>query len=157
MVMRAPRCIAAPVTLGPDSAQIVRTAITLADALGAELVLVGIAPLAAPTRVAAQVQDGNSLDADNQQRVVDLLVRERLDDLSGELPVGLRVRTVLTWGPPGPALVQAANEEHAELIVVAMRRGSPLGHALHDHDDRHVLHHSDVPVLVLPISPPRRR
>jgi nucleotide-binding universal stress UspA family protein len=156
-VTPVPRCIAAPVTLGPDSAQVVSTAAALADALGAELVLAGIAPLAVPARAAAQVENGNWLDAGNQQRFLDLLVRERLDELSSELPVGLRVRTVLTWGPPGHALVQAAHEESAELIVVAMRRESALGHAIHDHDDRHVVHHSDVPVLVVPTSPARRR
>jgi nucleotide-binding universal stress UspA family protein len=156
-VTRVPRCIAAPVTLAPDSAHVVSTATALADALDAELVLVGIVPLAEPASAAAQVENGNWLGADNQQRIVDLLVRERLDELSGDLPAGLRVRTVLTWGPPGPALVEAAHEEHAELIVVAMRRESALAHALHDHDDRHVLHHSDVPVLVVPTSPPRRR
>jgi nucleotide-binding universal stress UspA family protein len=155
--MHAPRCIAVAVTLGPDSRQIVSTATALADVLGAELVLVGIAPLAVPARAAAQVENGNWLGADNEQRLLDLLVRERLDELSGELPAGLRVRTVLSWGPTGPALVEAARDEHAELIVVAMRRGSAAGHALHDHDDRHVLHHSDVPVLVVPSSPPRRR
>jgi nucleotide-binding universal stress UspA family protein len=155
--MGIPRCLVAPVTLARDSPQIVAAAAALADALGAELVLVGISPLAAPVRAAAQAEDASWLAADNQQRILDLLVRERLDELSGDLPAGLRVRTILTWGPAGPALIEAARAEDAELIVVAMERGSLLGHALHDHDDRHVLHHSDVPVLVVPTSPPRRR
>jgi nucleotide-binding universal stress UspA family protein len=56
----------------------------------------------------------------------------------------------MTWEPAGPGLVEAAQEAHAELIVVPMRRGSALGHALHDIADRHVLHHGGVPVLVVP-------
>jgi nucleotide-binding universal stress UspA family protein len=155
--MRAPRCIAAPVTLAPDSQQVVSTAATLAEALGAELILVGIAPPGPPVRAAAQVEDGNWLVTDSEQRLLDLLVQERLDELSGALPAGVPVRTILTWGPPGPALIEAARDERAELIVVAMRREPALGHALHDHNDRHVLHHSDVPVLVVPTSPRRAR
>jgi nucleotide-binding universal stress UspA family protein len=153
--MHAPRCIAAPVTLAADSRQIVSTAAALAEALDAELVLVGIAPPGPPARPAAQVEDGNWLATDSEQRLLDLLVRERLDELSEELPAGIPVRAILTWGPPGPALIEAAHDQRAELIVVAMRRESALGHALHDHNDRHVLHHSDVPVLVVPTSPRR--
>jgi nucleotide-binding universal stress UspA family protein len=155
--MRAPRCIVAPVTLAADSHEIVATATAFAEALDAELVLVGIAPPATPVRPVAHVDDGNWLATDNQQRLLDLLVRERLEELSGELPRGVKVRTILTCGPTGPALVEAAREEHAELIVVAMPRKSPLGHALQYHADRHALHHSDVPVLVVPTSPPPRR
>jgi nucleotide-binding universal stress UspA family protein len=118
-------------------------------------VLVGIAPPAPPVRPAAQVADGNWLAADGEQRLLDLLVRERFDEISGELPSGLRARTILTWGPPGEALVEAARDARAELIVVAMPREPALGHALHDHAERHVLHHSDVRVLVVPTS--RRR
>jgi nucleotide-binding universal stress UspA family protein len=153
--MRAPRCIVVPVTLAADSPQIVSAAAALAEELDAELVLVGIAPPAPPVRSAAGVDDGAWLAADNQQRFLDLLVRERLDELSGDLPAGVRVRTILSWGPAGPAIVETARDEQAELIVVPMRRETALGHALHDHVDRHVLHHSEVPVLVVPTTRPR--
>jgi hypothetical protein len=33
-----------------------------------------------------------------------------------------------------------------------MRRESQVAHLFHDHADRYVLHHSDVPVLVVPTS-----
>jgi nucleotide-binding universal stress UspA family protein len=155
-VILAPRRIAVPVTLAADSAAVVATATALARALDAELLLVGIAPPAPPARPASQVEDGNWLTADSEQHLIDLLVRERLDELGGDPPPGVRVRSILTWGPPGPALVEAARDERAELIVVGMRRrDSSLAHALNDHADRHVLHHSDVPVLVVPTSPRR--
>jgi nucleotide-binding universal stress UspA family protein len=149
-MVRAPRSIIVPVTLAPESPQLVSVAAALAERLDAELVIVGIAPLAAPVGAVAQAEEITPLAPNDEQWLLDLLVRERLDELSSELPAGVRSRTILTWGPFGVALLAAARDEQAELIVVPMRRESRLGHALHDHDDRHVLHHSDVPVLVVP-------
>jgi nucleotide-binding universal stress UspA family protein len=155
--MTAPRRIAVPVTLAANSDGVVATATALAAALDAELLLVGIAP-PSPPRPASRVADGNWLATDSEQHLLDLLVRERLDELGGDAPPAVRVRSILTWGPPGPALIEAARDERAELIVVGMRRReSSLGHALNDHADRHVLYHSDVPVLVVPASPRRPR
>jgi nucleotide-binding universal stress UspA family protein len=48
------------------------------------------------------------------------------------------------------AAVAAAREQQADLVVVPMRQEGELRHLMHDHADRHVLHHSDVPVLVVP-------
>jgi nucleotide-binding universal stress UspA family protein len=46
--------------------------------------------------------------------------------------------------------VSAVREEDADLIVLPMLRGHELSHLLRDGADRHVLHHSPVPVLVVP-------
>jgi nucleotide-binding universal stress UspA family protein len=150
-----PRRIVVPVTLATDSSQTVSVAGALAAPLDAELVLVGVAPPAPTVRPAAQVEDGAWLATDTQQHFLDQLIRERLEELTGALPQEAQVRSILTWGPPGPAIIEAAREERAELIVVGMRRAWALGHGLHDHVDRHVLHHSDVPVLVVPTTGPR--
>lgn len=152
-----PRSIVVPITLAADSAQLLEVAAPLAGALGAELTLVGIAPVVPAAPAVAQAGESVGLAPHAEQRLLDLLVQERLDDLSGRLPAAARARTVLTWGPPGPALIAVAREQQAELIVVPMRRDSVLGHALHDHADRHVLHHSDVPVLVVPTRRPLAR
>jgi nucleotide-binding universal stress UspA family protein len=156
-VTQAPRRIVAPVTLGAESTQIVSVAAALAEALGAELVLAGIAPLAPPSRAMAETESITRLAPDDEQRLIDLLVRERLDELSAGLPAAVRARTVMDWGPLGPALVATAREEHADLIVVSMRRQNGWGHALHDQADRHVLHHSEVPVLIVPTHQQRAR
>jgi nucleotide-binding universal stress UspA family protein len=68
------------------------------------------------------------------------------------VPDGLHCRTMLTWGPVGPTLVEAAREQNADLVVVPIRRESELAHLVHDHADRYVLHHSDVPVIVVPTN-----
>jgi nucleotide-binding universal stress UspA family protein len=147
-----PRRIIVGVAFPRDAGDVVGVAAAFAGALGAELVLAGIAPLAPPepqrdglgpiTPVARQVE---------QQQLVDRLVGDQLQELADELRRDVRVRTLVTWGPPGSALAAAAREQHADLIVVPMRREGELRHLLHDHTDRHVLHHSDVPVLIVPV------
>lgn len=154
--MWPPRSIIVPVGLAADSKPLVDIAAGLAAGLRAELILAGIAPLAPAIGTAEQAGELTPQPF-NHQPLVDLLVRERLEELSTGLPDTARSRVVLTWGSLPVALVAAAREEHAELIVVGMHRAGPMGHALHDHADRHVLHHSDVPILVVPIDSPRAR
>jgi nucleotide-binding universal stress UspA family protein len=152
-----PRSIVAPVTLAAEVNRVVPVAAGLAAGLGAELVLVGIAPLAPMPAVAAQAGEPTPVARHDEQQLIDLLVRERLDELSTGLPHGAQARTVLTWGSLPVALIAAARDEQADLIVVGMPRSSGIGHVLHDHADRYVLHHSDVPVLVVPLAGPRPR
>lgn len=97
---------------------------------------------------------GYAAELPYDQHLVDLLVRERLEEIEGGLAGGSCVRTVVTWGPVGPALVATAREQQADLAVIPMRRESEWRHLAHDHTDRHVLHHIDVPVLVVPTHAP---
>lgn len=145
--------IVAPVTFAEDSLEAIGVAATLAAALGAELVLAGIAPLAPPDPSAEAPGEVHTLARQaERQRLLDRIVAERLEELAGALPAGVRARTLLTWGPVGSALVTTAREEDADLLVVPIRREGELGHLVHDHVDRYVLHHSDVPVLVVPTN-----
>jgi len=150
--MTAQRIIA-PVTFAHDSLEAAAVAAELAAALGAEIILAGIAPVApfepsygSPTGLEATQRQAE------QQRLLDQIMWERLEELAEALPDGTRCRTLLTWGPVGPTLVEAAREHHADLVVLPIRRESELGHLLHDHADRYVLHHSDVPVIVVPTN-----
>lgn len=99
--------IVAPVTYARDSLEAAAYAAGLAAALGAELVLAGIAP--APEEPLRRAEE---------QRLLDRIVTERLDELAGELSDDVRCSTLLTWGPVGWALIQAAREQQADLIVV---------------------------------------
>jgi nucleotide-binding universal stress UspA family protein len=146
-----PRRIIAPVTLAHDSLEATVVAAELAAALGAELLVVGIVPPAAPV---APDQNGTDvrrlLEQVDQQRLLDRIMSERLEELTAALPEGMRSRTLLTSGPVGPALVDAARELQADLVVLPIRREGELAHLVHDHAERYVLHHSYVPVLVVP-------
>jgi nucleotide-binding universal stress UspA family protein len=150
MPVGSPHTIITPVTFAEDSYEAVGVAGSLAAALGSELVLAGIAPAAMP-EPALDTLDLVLLEQQMQdQQLLDRLVAERLEELSRAFPRSVVTRTLLTSGPVGPALVAAAREQRADLIVVPIHRESELAHLVHDHADRYVLHHSDVPVLVVP-------
>lgn len=145
-----PHRLITPVTLAEDSCEAVGVAAALAAALGAELVLAGIAPAAMPEPLLDTPDLEGRAQQMQDQHLLDRLVTERLEELARALPRSVRTRTLLTSGPVGPALVDAAREQRADLIVVPIHRESELAHLVHDHADRYVLHHSDVPVLVVP-------
>jgi nucleotide-binding universal stress UspA family protein len=63
---------------------------------------------------------------------------------AGLLADALGAEVILAWGAAGPAIVDAARQEQVDLVVVSMRGGA----------DHYVLHHSEVPVLVVPVEPP---
>jgi hypothetical protein len=54
------------------------------------------------------------------------------------------------WGHTGAAVVDALEEGGYDLVVVPSRRKSALGQLVHDDAVREILHHSPVPVLVVP-------
>ncbi|MEA2133973.1 MAG: Universal stress protein family [Solirubrobacteraceae bacterium] len=145
-----PSRIIAPVTFAEDSYEAVGVAAALAAALGAELVLAGIVPTAMPEPLLDTPDVERLAHQTQEQQLLDRLVTERLEDLTRALPRSVRARTLLASGPVGSALVAAAREQDADLIVVPIHRESELAHIVHDHADRYVLHHSDVPVLVVP-------
>jgi nucleotide-binding universal stress UspA family protein len=145
--------VIAPVTFAHDSLEAAAVAADLAAALGAELVLAGIAPVAPLEPSFGSLTELEALQRQMEhQRLLDQIMSERLEELAEALPDGLRARTMLTWGPVGPTLVEAAREQQADLVVVPIRREGELAHLLHDRADRYVLHHCDVPVIVVPTN-----
>jgi nucleotide-binding universal stress UspA family protein len=145
--------VIAPVTFAHDTLEAAAVAADLAAALGAELVLAGISPVAPFEPSVGSLTELEALQRQlEHQRLMDQIMSERLEELREALPAGLRCRTVLSWGPVGPTLVEEAREHRADLVVVPIRRETELAHLLHDRADRYVLHHSDVPVIVVPTN-----
>ena len=113
--------------------------------------MVGIAPVAPPDPQFKLPDVGSAAWQAERQQLLDRMIAERLDELTAALPA-VRLRTVQSYGPVGAALTAVAAREHADLVVVPIRREREFAHFVHDHADRYVLHHSDVPVLVVPTS-----
>ena len=122
-----PRAVLVAVELNDSSAAAATVAAAglLADALGAEVILAGIAPL-----VQAVPPDAPATS---------LLTRT-----ADCLPAGVVRRTMLRWGATGPAIVEAARQEQVDLVVVSTHSGA----------DHYVVHHTEVPVLVVPAEHP---
>lgn len=146
--MNAPRRILVPIDLGDDARPAREVGAALAGALGAELVLVGVA-----TIVISPVSGVLELpppDLTGEQSAIERLIRARLEEALDEVPADVRARSEVRFGRSGPAVVDAAREELADLVIVTRRHESALEHLLDDHMQRYVLNHSSVPVLVVP-------
>ena len=147
----SPRRFLVPVDHPHGSSDAIAVASYLARAVNGSLTLLAVVPLAVPP---AGIADTGTipvtLSAPERQETIDRLARERLDEVAGGIGDDLDVRTELSWGPAGPAIVDAVNEHGYDLVVVPSRREGTLGHLVHDHAVRQVLHHSPVPVLVVP-------
>ena len=152
--IQPPRSILVGVELHEeDGAAAIATASAYASALGAELILAGVAPIAEPVLSDAVTGLGPPAVAPiAEQQMIDRLAREQLAEAAARIPEAIARRTVLNWGSAGPVLVETAEMESADLIVVPMRHAGALGHLLNDGTDRYVLHHSTVPVLVVPAA-----
>lgn len=149
-----PRSILVGVELrDADYAVATAAACAYAGVLGAEVILAGVAPLAEPVLTNGAMDMAPPMVAPiAEQEAIDRVARQQLEEAAAGVPDGVACRTVLTWGPLGPALVDVAETEGADLITMPMRRAGPVGHLLHDGADRYVLHHSPVPVLIVPVA-----
>lgn len=82
-----------------------------------------------------------------------LEVRERLETLAKELrgQTSIDVRTEWSVGPisAARALLALAEEEQPDLIVIGIRRRSPVGKALMGSNSQDVLLRADCPVLAV--------
>jgi len=139
-----PRSILVPIDGDPPAEGAFAQAASLAEALDAELVLLGVD---SPPLVAAYGMLAVAVPATD---AVDELTRERVRKARDRLPEGVRSRAIFGSTPEGSAIVDAVDAWTVDLVVVAMHRGGELSHLLRDGDDRYVLHHCPVPVLVVP-------
>jgi nucleotide-binding universal stress UspA family protein len=63
---------------------------------------------------------------------------------------GVSTEVLLLWGDPSRALAAVARERGSHVIVVGSHGEGPIAGALGRHTPFELLHHSDVPVLVVP-------
>jgi nucleotide-binding universal stress UspA family protein len=83
-------------------------------------------------------------DDEHQQRVAGM-VGESKKIISG---AGIPVRVVVAYGSPGEAIVRAADDENADMVIVG-RRGAGLSRALLGSASDHVVKHSKRTVVVI--------
>ncbi len=75
-------------------------------------------------------------------------LRAELDTLATELPPG-QVDKRVEYGVPAEAICAAAEDAHADLLVVGSRGHGPLGRWLLGSVSDRVVHHAKVPVTVV--------
>jgi nucleotide-binding universal stress UspA family protein len=76
-------------------------------------------------------------------------MRDAFDEAFGGMPGGVAVRRLVVRAPPGPALVELADQP-GDLLVVGYGGRSRLGCAVHGHVTRYCMAHARCPVLAVP-------
>jgi nucleotide-binding universal stress UspA family protein len=153
--MFAPTRILAPVDFSGASDAALRRALDLARRTGAELHVLHAVPGPYPDERATFD------DLSEDDRTFYRWVWHHADDelttlLAGITPNGTPLKRVLTGGPPSHVVLDYAEQEGIDLVVMGThgRRGLRrvvLGSVAED-----VLHRTDLPVLVVPEAAPRR-
>jgi nucleotide-binding universal stress UspA family protein len=147
-----PSCILVAAENDSASVAAVGRAAAIAAALDAELVLLAVLALPLVEAAYPSALAIGRFDLEGDREEAERTLSRRIARFSPLLPPGVRSRWIRGHHPSGPAIVRAADEVDADLVVVPMRRGNELSHLLNDGTDRHVLHQSRVPVLVVPAA-----
>ena len=126
--------------LSPASAGAAAQAIQLAGALGANLLIVSVIDPDVPG-ARGGVERMDQRRAAREAAAQALVLRGR----QAGVPV-----TFLVWeGEPGPAIVDAANAEGADMIVVGSHGRGRVGRLVLGSVSDHVVRHADAPVLIV--------
>src|SRR5438034_1556886 len=101
-----PRSVLVAVELHDSAAAgtAVAAAGVLAAALGAEVILAGVAPLVQPTPPDEPVASLHPVPMGDRQATIDALTHRRVTETAGRLPADVPRRTMLRWGAIGPAI-----------------------------------------------------
>ncbi len=81
---------------------------------------------------------------------------KRLEDLKRRVDGGESVEVCVVRGQPARTIVEFAEAEKCDLIVMATHGASALHHALVGSVTRKVIHHAMAPVLIVRLPPPSR-
>jgi universal stress protein A len=76
---------------------------------------------------------------------------EQLALVANNLPEGIRSRSVIATGDAADEIVRVANDEAADLIVIATHGLTGWRHLVFGSVAEKVIRHADCPVLVVPV------
>jgi nucleotide-binding universal stress UspA family protein len=127
----------------PEAEHAVEVAISLAECIGAKLVLLGVAPRPSPEAQA----EGYALD---NPAAVKQRLKSQLARLADEAKArGVEILIEVDEGDPEKQIEKHASEEGADLIVVGHRNVSRVRHWLERSTSEALLHHAKTSILVV--------
>ena len=127
--------------LSPASDGATQQAIDLARDLGANLLIVSVIEPDARGAAGTRVERMDQRRAAREQAAQAVVVRGR--------QAGIGVRFLVWEGEPGPAIVDAAASESADMIVVGSHGRGRLGRFVLGSVSDHVIRNAAAPVLVV--------
>lgn len=139
----------------PFAMQALHQARTLAQTSGATVVLLAVAPLLDDLGLAEGGIEPLWMLAERQ--VQETYLKESLDKVATELRLsGLRVRARVLAGDPAETIIRTCREEVADLLVMATHGRSSLRRLFLGSVTTGVLHHAEVPILLIRPQPQPR-
>ncbi len=127
--------------LSPASEAATTQAIDLARDLGATLLIVSVIDPAVPGTGGGRIERMDQRRAARETAAQALVIRGR--------HAGVPVSFLVWEGEPGPAIVEAAESEGADLVVVGSHGRSRVGRFVLGSVSDHVVRHSPSPVLIV--------
>jgi nucleotide-binding universal stress UspA family protein len=130
----------------PDSLAAARIGIELAATLKARLRIVHVSPDHLLDAAVQAASGTPAADVRRAQAAAAILTR-----VAGQAEAaGVEAETVLLGGDAGPAVLDAAQQWGADLVIVGKSARSARGEAYVGTQTRHVLEFADQPVLIVP-------
>jgi len=140
---------------GPDAvdAELVRAGAEVL-AGGGELTLLATAPFVPPDDPMSVLGEPPNIPAPRfEQTILDEMAKERADAAAERVPEGVAHREAVTWGPAAEAALDELEHGDYDAVVTGHRPRSEASIVLHGGSLAHrLLHHSPVPVLVVPVG-----
>ena len=134
----------------PPAEEALRQAVDLAQAEGARLTLLTASPSYLDVVSGAALAGGTAIDPDQIQRQLREDAQAILDQGSSEIPSEVPSEAVLATGPPAQVVLNRVREGQHDLVVMGSRGRTGIGAMLLGSVSHNVLHHSPVPVLIVP-------
>ena len=127
--------------LSPASEAATTKAIELARDLGAHLLMISVIDPAVRGAAGGRVERMDQRRAAREAAAQAIVVRGR--------QAGVNVNFLVWEGEPGPAIVEAAAAEDADLVVVGSHGRGRVGRFLIGSVSDHVIRHASAPVLIV--------
>lgn len=127
----------------PTSRSALAQAYELAEAEGADVTVVTVAPSVAPLAAIAPVS------VEGLRAELDEWAKTKLDEAKAAAPAGLPVRTVERNGHVGDEIVEEIESGDYDLVVLGSRGHGRLTTEILGSVNNHVHYHSDVPTLTI--------
>ncbi len=145
----------------PHAEVALQHAVDLAQSEGARLTLLTACPsyldVASGTAIGgfasgAALGGGTSINLDEIQRQLREEAKATLDRASAQVPAGVESKTVLATGPAAQMVLDQVRDGQHDLVVMGSRGRTGIGAMLLGSVSHNVLHHSHVPVLIVPVT-----
>jgi nucleotide-binding universal stress UspA family protein len=125
-------------------------AIDLAQAEGSHLTVLTASPSYLDVASGAAMAGGTRINLDEVQQQLQEDAKALLDGASAQIPAGVPSETVVASGPPARVVLEQVRRGQHDLVVMGSRGRTRIGAMLLGSVSHNVVHHSHVPVLIVP-------